>query len=85
MAGSYATTALNVGAAAGPLLAATTLTSPAADRGPLWVSALLVVTALLIALPARAVLLPDRRGRPVAGHESRLSRPLTGRCRPTDG
>jgi len=53
MAGSYATAALNVGAAAGPLLAAATLGAGA--RGPLWTSAALVAVALLIAAGTRPV------------------------------
>ncbi|MBD3141965.1 Cmx/CmrA family chloramphenicol efflux MFS transporter [Microbispora bryophytorum] len=68
MAGSYATAALNVGAAAGPLLAAATLGTAAlgegaADLGPLWVSALLVAIALLIALPSGVVRRPGPRER----------------------
>jgi DHA1 family chloramphenicol resistance protein-like MFS transporter len=55
MAGSYATAALNVGAAVGPVVAATTLGGTAGDLGPLWASGLLVALALLIALPLRAV------------------------------
>ncbi|MCQ0023108.1 MFS transporter [Streptomyces somaliensis DSM 40738] len=55
MAGSYATAALNVGAAAGPLIAATTLDTTAGNLGPLWASGLLVTVALLIAFPLRAV------------------------------
>lgn len=55
MAGSYATAALNVGAAAGPLVAATTLSTEAGDLGPMWASGLLVAVALLIAIPLRAV------------------------------
>jgi DHA1 family chloramphenicol resistance protein-like MFS transporter len=62
MAGSYATAALNVGAAAGPLLAAATLSTPAGDLGPLWVSALLVAVALLIAFPLRSVVAAGRSG-----------------------
>ncbi|MBA0053186.1 MFS transporter [Streptomyces sp. AJS327] len=58
MAGSYATAALNVGATAGPLLAAATLTTRAGDLGPLWASGLLVAVALLVALPVRAALTP---------------------------
>ncbi|MEV6839418.1 Cmx/CmrA family chloramphenicol efflux MFS transporter [Streptomyces sp. NPDC051133] len=53
MAGSYATAALNVGAAAGPLVAATTLSTAVGDLGPLWTSGLLVAVALLIAFPLR--------------------------------
>ncbi|MGC9406175.1 Cmx/CmrA family chloramphenicol efflux MFS transporter [Streptomyces parvulus] len=48
MAGSYATAALNTGAAAGPLLAATALGTPAGATGPLWVSGALVGVALLV-------------------------------------
>ncbi|WP_217144530.1 Cmx/CmrA family chloramphenicol efflux MFS transporter [Streptomyces sp. AC627_RSS907] len=55
MAGSYATAALNVGAAAGPLVAATTLGTGAGDLGPLWVSGLLIAVALLVAFPLRTV------------------------------
>ncbi|MFG2522351.1 Cmx/CmrA family chloramphenicol efflux MFS transporter [Streptomyces sp. NPDC048527] len=51
MAGSYATAALNVGAAVGPLIAATTLSTEAGVLGPLWASGLLVAVALLIAFP----------------------------------
>jgi DHA1 family chloramphenicol resistance protein-like MFS transporter len=54
MAGSYATAALNVGAAVGPLIAATTLTTAAGDLGPLWASGILVAIALLVAFPLRA-------------------------------
>ncbi|MFF9207674.1 MULTISPECIES: Cmx/CmrA family chloramphenicol efflux MFS transporter [unclassified Streptomyces] len=53
MAGSYATAALNVGAAVGPVLAAATLGTAAGPRGPLWASGLLVAVALLIAIPSR--------------------------------
>ncbi|MDQ1042501.1 Cmx/CmrA family chloramphenicol efflux MFS transporter [Streptomyces sp. V4I2] len=61
MAGSYATAALNVGAAVGPLLAATTLSTAAGNLGPLWASGLLVAITLLIAFPFRAVLAAGRR------------------------
>ncbi|MDT0379585.1 MFS transporter [Streptomyces sp. DSM 42041] len=60
MAGSYATTALNIGAVVGPLLAATTLSTGAGRVGPLWASGLLIAITLLIALPLRPVLTPDR-------------------------
>ncbi|MEU3824961.1 Cmx/CmrA family chloramphenicol efflux MFS transporter [Streptomyces sp. NPDC029080] len=49
MAGAYATAALNVGAAVGPLVAAAAL-GAMGSRGPLWASAVLVLTALLAAL-----------------------------------
>ena len=55
MAGSYATAALNVGAAVGPFVAAATLSTSAGDLGPLWASGLLVAVALLIAFPLRTV------------------------------
>ncbi|MFF0160466.1 Cmx/CmrA family chloramphenicol efflux MFS transporter [Streptomyces sp. NPDC005263] len=55
MAGSYATAALNVGAAVGPLVAATTLSTRAQDLGPLWASGLVIAVALLIAFPLRTV------------------------------
>jgi DHA1 family chloramphenicol resistance protein-like MFS transporter len=56
MAGSYATAALNVGAAVGPLIAATTLGTTAGNLGPLWSSGFLVAVALLIAFPLRTVI-----------------------------
>ncbi|GGW46514.1 Cmx/CmrA family chloramphenicol efflux MFS transporter [Streptomyces griseoloalbus] len=56
MAGSYATAALNVGAAVGPLVAGATLGTAAGNLGPLWASALLVLVALSIALPLRGAL-----------------------------
>ncbi|MFE9476210.1 Cmx/CmrA family chloramphenicol efflux MFS transporter [Streptomyces griseofuscus] len=62
MAGAYATAALNVGAAVGPLIAATTLRT-VGNRGPLWASGLLVLAALLAALPFRHVM--ASRGVPV--------------------
>ncbi|KUL24775.1 Cmx/CmrA family chloramphenicol efflux MFS transporter [Streptomyces regalis] len=55
MAGSYATAALNVGAAVGPLVAATTLSTTVGNLGPLWASGLLVAVALLIAFSLRTV------------------------------
>ncbi|GAA2461221.1 Cmx/CmrA family chloramphenicol efflux MFS transporter [Streptomyces glaucus] len=62
LAGSCATAALNVGAAAGPLVAATTLGTRAGDLGPLWASGLLVAVALLIALPLRGAITAGRSG-----------------------
>ncbi|WP_432160093.1 Cmx/CmrA family chloramphenicol efflux MFS transporter [Streptomyces sp. NRRL F-5630] len=53
LAGACATTALNVGAAAGPLLAAPSLTTPAGPRGPLWTSTFLIALALLVAHRSR--------------------------------
>ena len=60
MAGSYATAALNVGAASGPLIAATTLNTAVGDLGPLWASGLLVAVALPIAFPLRTVVAAGR-------------------------
>lgn len=54
MAGAYATAALNVGAAVGPLVAAVALAT-VGTSGPLWASGLLVLVALLTALPLRRV------------------------------
>jgi DHA1 family chloramphenicol resistance protein-like MFS transporter len=59
MAGAYATAALNIGAAAGPLIAAATL-GPVGNRGPLWASGFLVLVALLAALPFRNVMVAAR-------------------------
>ncbi|WP_433339920.1 Cmx/CmrA family chloramphenicol efflux MFS transporter [Streptomyces sp. CA-253872] len=49
LAGACATTALNAGAALGPLLSGPALATAAGPRGPLWVSAVLVASALLLA------------------------------------
>jgi DHA1 family chloramphenicol resistance protein-like MFS transporter len=59
-AGSCATAALNIGAAVGPLIAATTRNTGFGDLGPLWVSGLLVALALLIAFPLRALVVAGR-------------------------
>ncbi|GII76610.1 chloramphenicol resistance protein [Sphaerisporangium rufum] len=56
MAGSYATAALNVGAAAGPVVAAATLDSAAGPAGPLWASGVLVAIVLLLAVLFRRVI-----------------------------
>ncbi|MFA1541376.1 Cmx/CmrA family chloramphenicol efflux MFS transporter [Actinomadura monticuli] len=60
MAGSYATAALNAGAATGPLIAATTLNTAVGTLGPLWVSGFLVAAALLITFPVRTVVAGGR-------------------------
>ncbi|MFB6791772.1 Cmx/CmrA family chloramphenicol efflux MFS transporter [Streptomyces olivaceus] len=62
MAGSYATAALNVGAAVGPVIAAATLGTGAGALGPLWASGLLVAVALLIALPLLTAITESRGG-----------------------
>ena len=58
MGGSYATSALNIGAAGGPVVAAATLGSHASAVGPVWVSSLLVALALLIAFPLLRFITP---------------------------
>ncbi|MEU9360991.1 Cmx/CmrA family chloramphenicol efflux MFS transporter [Streptomyces sp. NPDC048301] len=60
MAGSYATAALNVGAVAGPVVAAAALGTEAGVLGPLWASGLLVAVALLIAIPLLTVITARR-------------------------
>ncbi|GAA0592294.1 Cmx/CmrA family chloramphenicol efflux MFS transporter [Streptomyces crystallinus] len=60
MAGSYATAALNVGAAAGPVIAVATLSTRAGALGPLWASGVLITVALLIALPLRTAITADQ-------------------------
>ncbi|WP_037936059.1 Cmx/CmrA family chloramphenicol efflux MFS transporter [Streptosporangium roseum] len=63
MAGSYATAALNIGATAGPVMAAATLNTRPAELGPVWASSALVAVALLIALLFRQALRPgDHEG-----------------------
>ncbi|MGW5452701.1 Cmx/CmrA family chloramphenicol efflux MFS transporter [Nocardia sp. NPDC003979] len=51
MAGSYATAALNVGAAAGPVLASAALSVMPGALGPVWVAVLATTAALLLAVP----------------------------------
>ncbi len=53
MGGAYATVALNVGAAAGPVLGGLALES--GDSGPAWASACLVATAVAIVLSRRVL------------------------------
>ena len=56
MAGSYATTALNIGAAVGPVVAAIALGTRLGSLGPVVSSGVLVAIALLVASCCRAVL-----------------------------
>ncbi len=56
MGGSYATAALNIGAAGGPVVAAAALGTGLGTLGPVWASGLLVAIALVTALPFRAVI-----------------------------
>ena len=48
MGGSYATAALNAGAAAGPVLGALALTTGAGESAPIWIAAALTAVALVI-------------------------------------
>ncbi|WP_436760507.1 hypothetical protein [Streptosporangium sp. V21-05] len=59
MGGSYATAALNIGAAGGPAIAAATLGAGAGDLGPIWVSALLVALAVLTTPPLLRAIAPQ--------------------------
>jgi DHA1 family chloramphenicol resistance protein-like MFS transporter len=59
-AGSYATAALNIGAAIGPLIAATTLNTTTGNLGPLWASAILIAVALLTAFRLPTMIAADR-------------------------
>lgn len=58
MGGSYATAALNLGAAGGPVVAAATLETGLGELGPVWASSILVAIALSIALPLLRVIAP---------------------------
>lgn len=58
MGGSYATAALNLGAAGGPVVAAATLETGLGELGPVWASSILVAIALSIALPLLRVITP---------------------------
>ncbi|MEU0484426.1 Cmx/CmrA family chloramphenicol efflux MFS transporter [Streptosporangium sp. NPDC006013] len=55
LGGSFATAALNVGAAAGPAIGGATIAAGLGYRSPLWVSALLVATALVTAGLAQVI------------------------------
>ncbi|EGD43697.1 chloramphenicol resistance protein [Nocardioidaceae bacterium Broad-1] len=66
MGGSYATVALNVGAAAGPALGAAAL-SGTGVLGPVWVAAVLTGIALVAMVPSVHLIVPrDRPGSGVA-------------------
>jgi DHA1 family chloramphenicol resistance protein-like MFS transporter len=58
MGGSYATAALNAGAAVGPVLAAASLGTTPGDLGPVWVAAATTGAALLLTLPLLPVIAP---------------------------
>ncbi|MCC5579509.1 MFS transporter [Microtetraspora sp. AC03309] len=73
LGGSFATAALNVGAAVGPAVGGATIAAGLGYRSPLWVSALLVAAAFVTAGLAQAVRrAPSPRGR-------------RGAARPEDG
>ena len=61
MGGSYATMALNAGAALGPVLGGITLSAGFGLLAPVWVAALLVALAMLISLVAPQLLGPRPR------------------------
>lgn len=58
MAGSYATAALNVGAAAGPVLAAAALSVMPGALGPVWVAVIATAAAWLLAVPLLRLIAP---------------------------
>lgn len=60
MGGSYATVALNIGAAAGPAIGAATL-SGHGDLGPVWVAAALTGVGLLAMVPSLSLIAPRER------------------------
>lgn len=59
MAGSYATAALNVGAAVGPILAAVALGVMPGALGPVWVAVIATAAALLLAVPRLRLIAPE--------------------------
>lgn len=65
MGGSYATAALNIGAAGGPALAVVLLGAGTGELGPVWVSSALVALALVVALPLLRVVAPRSGGIPI--------------------
>ena len=58
MSGSYATAALNVGAAVGPVLAAAALSVMPGALGPVWVAVIATAAALLLAVPLLRLIAP---------------------------
>ncbi|MFG2497211.1 Cmx/CmrA family chloramphenicol efflux MFS transporter [Streptomyces sp. NPDC048441] len=72
LAGGFATAALNVGAAVGPVCGGLAISAGLGYRAPLWVSALLVALALVVGAVALS-----RRQPPAgeSGYESRWSSP----------
>lgn len=66
MGGSYATAALNIGAAAGPAIGAVAL-SGFGDLGPVWVASVLTGMALAVLLPSLRLIAPRDRSLEVVG------------------
>ncbi|MGO2141621.1 MAG: Cmx/CmrA family chloramphenicol efflux MFS transporter [Leucobacter sp.] len=60
MAGSYATAALNVGAAVGPVLAAAALGVMPGALGPVWVAVATTAAALLLTIPLLRLIAPAK-------------------------
>lgn len=60
MAGSYATAALNVGAAVGPVLAAAALGVMPCALGPVWVAVATTAAALLLTIPLLRLIAPAK-------------------------
>lgn len=60
MGGSYATVALNLGAAVGPVLGAVVLTG-SSNLGPVWAATALTALALLLMLPSLDLIAPRAR------------------------
>ncbi|MCV7173698.1 MFS transporter [Mycobacterium manitobense] len=58
MGGSYATAALNIGAAGGPAIAAASFGTHVGHLGPVWASSLLTALAVVVALPLLRVIVP---------------------------
>lgn len=66
MGGSYATAALNIGAAAGPAIGAVAL-SGSSDLGPVWVASVLTGMALVMLLPSLSLIPPRDRSVEIVG------------------
>ena len=77
LAGGFATAAMNVGAAAGPALGGLALGADLGYRSPMVVSAVLVATALVLAVVARAIGITGGKGD--TGATSPAERPVEAR------
>lgn len=67
MAGAYATAALNLGAAAGPVIGAAALSAVSLATAPIWVAAASTAAALVLALLARTAIREEARADPDDG------------------